>query len=294
MIMRKKVSLICKDNNFKQTGLNAGWRNARMTAIQFMETLMVAGLALSPLLALPGFKLDFVVLDWLHIVDLGLGADLLGNLFYEVTHSACVLFPANSKEYRLDQLWEKMQKWYKAVKPASRLDNLTFEMFTGKNGKPKLRAKGGECRYLIPFGALLAGEIASAQSTPHNHAVARLFYCLVELQKWVSGDYKPYDSDAASLFCRQVCILYSALHVEATNKGKPNLWDMKPKVHLFQELIEYQSVVMGNPRHFWCYRDESWCGYWAKASKRRGGANTVAMTAERFLDRYRALEQDDD
>lgn len=263
-----------------------------MTAVDFIQTLLVAGLAVSPLLGLPGFSLDLVVLDWLHVVDLGIGADLLGNLFYEVVHFRCAIFAANSKEFRLDLLWQKLQDWYKEVKPASRLDNLTFDMICGKN-KPKLRAKGGECRYLLPFGALLASEIASEESTPHNHTVARLFQSLVELQRWVSGDHKPYNSDMASLLCRQVCVLYNALHIEAIAQGKPNLWDLKPKVHLLQELIEYQSVVLGNPRHFWCYRDESWCGFWAKASKRRGGANTVAMTPQRFLDRYRALENNE-
>ena len=191
----------------------------------------------------------------------------------------------------MDKLWEKLQGWYKVTKPASRLDNLTFEMFKSKN-KPKLKAKGGECRYLLPFGALLACELAEVDGTSHNHTVARMFCSLVELQRWVSGDLHPYNSARASLLCRQVCTLYSALHTEATAKGKPNLWDLKPKAHLLQELIEYQSVYLGNPRHFWCYRDESWCGFWARASKRRGGANPVSMTPERFLNRYRALEED--
>ena len=283
----------CKENNYKQTGLGAGWRNTRMTAVEFIQSLLVAGVAVSPLLGLPGFSLDLVVLDWLHVVDLGIGADVLGNLFHEVTHFPFALFPATSKEFRLDMLWQKLQAWYKEVKPAARLDNLTFEMFATKNGKPKLRAKGGECRYLLPFGALLAAEVANKHSTSHNHTVARMFHSLVELQRWVSGDHKPYNGETTSLLCRQCCVLYSALHSEATAKGKPNLWDLKPKVHLLQELIEYQSVELGNPRFFWCYRDESWCVFWAKASKRRGGANTVSMTPERFLNRYRALLEDD-
>ena len=69
-----------------------------MTAVEFIQSLLVAGVAVSPLLGLPGFSLDLVALGWLRVVDLGTGADVLGNLFHEVTHFPCELFPANSKE----------------------------------------------------------------------------------------------------------------------------------------------------------------------------------------------------
>ncbi|CAE7342175.1 bchH [Symbiodinium sp. CCMP2592] len=36
------------------------------------------------------------------------------------------------------------------------------------------------------------------------------------------------------------------------------LWHFKPKIHLLQEMAEDQSEDHGNPREFWCYRDESW------------------------------------
>lgn len=162
-------------------------------------------------------------------------------------------------------------------------------MFCGGQ-KPKLKAKGAECRYLIPFGAELANDLASKDGSAHNYTVAALFTKLVSLQRLISGNVKPFSSAQASLLCRQVCVLYTALHQEMVAKGKPLLWDLKPKVHLFQELVEYQAVALGNPRDFWCYRDESWCGFWARASKRRGGANSASMTPLRFLNRFRALE----
>ena len=100
----------------------------------------------------------------------------------------------------------------------------------------------------------------------------------------------PYSAEEASKCSRRFCLLYKALETEASLAGKINLWNMKPKVHLLQELVEYQSFQHGAPRHFWCYRDESWCGWWAKASLRRGGANNAATAATRFLQRFRILD----
>ena len=47
-----------------------------------------------------------------------------------------------------------------------------------------------------------------------------------------------------------MCVLYDALHEEMVAKGKPLLWDLKPKVHLLQELVEFQATELGNPRNF--------------------------------------------
>ena len=276
--------------SFKNTGLQAEWRANRLTERQFLNSLVAAGITINPLLSLPCFTLRCVVLDWLHVVDLGVAADLLGNLFFEVVSTANGLCPGRSKDYRLDLLWAKLQAWYKESKPPSRLDNLTHEMIKKEHGKPKLRAKGAECRYLLPFGAELACEVTNHNPSQHNVTVAALFCKLLLLQRYISGELVPFSSEKACELCRLVCVLYNALHEEMVAKIKPLLWDLKPKVHLLQELVEFQAKELGNPRHFWCYRDESWCGFWAKASKRRGGANSSDMTAERFLNRYRALD----
>ena len=112
---------LCQENCYKNTGLGAKWRENRLTSMQFLEKLLQAGFVLSPLLGLPGFSLKCVVLDWLHVVDLGVSADLIGNLFHEITAAACPLFPdARNKQDRLDALWAKLRAWYAECKPASR------------------------------------------------------------------------------------------------------------------------------------------------------------------------------
>ncbi|CAE7536543.1 unnamed protein product [Symbiodinium sp. KB8] len=241
--------------------------------------------------SLPGFSLSHVLLDWLHVVDLGVSADALGNLFWLcLTYRAGnPLMRGNSKGERLKQLWLQLKDWYKVHKPPSVLDNLTEEMVKrdGASKKPKLKAKGAECRYLLPFGYELAKQFS--ESNPGDRylaTIAAAFEQLFLLQTMVSCSSEPWDSAKASAHCRQFCTLYHAVQQQSTWP----LWHMKPKFHLFQEMVEYQSVVYGNPRTFWAYRDESWCGYWAKASKRRGGANAASTTAVSFLKRFLAMD----
>jgi len=157
-----------------------------------------------------------------------------------------------------------------------------------KGSKPKLRAKGAECRYLYHFAMELSATFANRDV--HWGTIHELFKQLYELQTLISK--VPYAAAAASDACRIFCVLYTTLGQEALGNNKPLLWQAKPKLHLLQEMVEYMSPEHGSPRHFWCYRDESWCGFWARASKRKGGANTVDTTAERFLMRYMAFSED--
>jgi len=273
------------DTPFTDCSASAAWRQRRYQPFEFLTDLVARGIELCTLLTIPGFTLGCVVLDWLHVVDLGVGADVLGAFFWELITTPD-LMPGNNKEQRLRSLWSTLLAWYRVNKPASVLDNLTEEMIKAGAKKPKLRCKGAECRYLIPFAAEHSAKFA--QKGPHNKTVAELFKQLFMLQQLVGGSVR-FSAEAASTCCRKFCVLYSALAAEATAGGK-ELWQMKPKVHLLQELIEYQSWEHGCPRHFWCYRDESWCGFWARCSKRRGGANHASTTAERLLSRYRALD----
>ena len=277
------------DAPFTDCGLSCLWRQMRITCHEFLAMLRAQGFDLNPLLSLPAFTTARVVLDWLHIVDLGIGADILGCFFGELITTAGVLV-GNTKAERLSDLWQRLKEYYRREKPPCKLDNLTETMIKkeGAGSKPKLRAKGAECRYLIHFGVVHSKVFAGV--SPHFCAVAELFSLLYEVQKIVS--VQPYDASSASALCRKMCILYTTLGQEAASNNKPLLWQAKPKLHLFQEMIEFLAPDHGSPRWFWCYRDESWCGFWARSSRRRGGANTVDTTAERFLNRYRALEQD--
>lgn len=284
----ESICWLCKANhsdlNYKQCGKDAPWRNCRYAAGEFVVQLRSQNIQVSSLLSLPGFSISCIVLDWLHVVDLGLGADVLGCLFWEVIDKS--LLPGSTKAERLKSLWNMLQLWYKEHKPASKLTYLTAEMIRAGGKKPKLKCKGAECRYLIPFGKHLAGMFKDLNT--HQRTVYTLFARLNHLQELVAGSL-PFDAKSASEACRQFCVMYNALEMEAIGSGQDFLWTFKPKGHLLQELVEYQAWEHGCPSFFLTYRDESWCGHWARHSRRRGGANTPSITAQRLLQRFRAL-----
>ena len=58
---------------YTSTSLAAPWRQERLSDFDFLQSLRGQQIQVSPLLQLPGFRLSYVVLDWLHIVDLGVG-----------------------------------------------------------------------------------------------------------------------------------------------------------------------------------------------------------------------------
>jgi hypothetical protein len=78
---------------------------------------------------------------------------------------------------------------------------------------------------------------------------------MLDVMSYMSGDL-PYDYAKISGHSLKACTLYAALEAEANALGRISCWQMKPKVHLFQELIEYASAFTGNSRAFWCYVDE--------------------------------------
>ena len=256
--------------------------------MQFLTELRAAGGTLSPLLSLPGFVLSCAFLDWLHIVDLGVAADVIGNLSWLLITST-IYFTGSSKEQRLVQLWQRIREFYQQFRPPSVLDSLTLEMIRrdGATKKPKLKAKGGECRYLVPFAFEITRELSGRY--PEDGAmrtVAGLFALLFQLQKCISAVNEVFDHEKEGEECRRFCVLYETLQ----SQSPLPFWQMKPKVHLMQEMLEYQTEQHGNPRDYWTYRDESWCGYWAKAAKRRGGQNTSATNARNFLLRFLASD----
>ena len=100
-----------------------------------------------------------------------------------------------------------------------------------------------------------------------------------------------WDYSHACEACQQLCDLYMALADEAVACGRDKCWQLKPKIHLMIEMIQYLSLELGVHSENWFYRDESFVGFWAKASHRRGGANNPATTVERFLQRWRAMDE---
>lgn len=269
--------------DYRNVGLQAAWRQTRLGTTGFLATLHAQGIAPSPLFGAPGLLMEHVVLDWLHIVDLGISQDLMGNFFHKLVLDGGL--PGSNKKQRLQVLWTKLREFYKENKSPSRLGELTLEMFERARKAPKLRSKGGESRHLVPFCAALSKELS--HKNDEWKCMSNLFHYLLECAKHAAA--VPFVPEDLSRDSRKVCLLWKSLRDKAEASGDTTSWTMKPKVHLFQELCEYKASLFGSPELFWTYMDESFCGFLALAAKRRGGRVAAAVVPDRLLSRYRAM-----
>ena len=260
------------------------WKQHRYKPGEFETAMRILG-RISTLFKAPGLSLKHFMVDWLHAVDLGVGQSIVGNVLWECLD---ILFPNLSKKDQVKALYLKLKAWYKTAKPPSQLDGLTVEMLTLPGKGPKLRSKAGECRYLIPFAALIARECDDG--TVRRKTIRNLTEQFLQVAVIISAE--PYDAAAAAAACTAVVALYVSLEDCAIATGDYNSWRVKPKLHMFEELIQFISFDVGSARRFWTYQDESWGGWLSNCAARRGGPKFAATVALGLLQRYRAVASD--
>lgn len=141
----------------REVDLNAPWRQDRLDHWACLRRMRQAGLTLSPLFASPCLKTTCFLLDWMHIVDLGVAADVSGNLL-----KMCMgKYPARSESERCRLMLLEVQQYYRTHQVESRFDNITPRMIYLPGKPPKLKGKAAEVRYLVPFVADLADRMLS-------------------------------------------------------------------------------------------------------------------------------------
>ena len=102
----------------------------------------------SPIFSAPCVRSYTMVLDWLHIADLGVTSDFAGNLFAMTVRR----YLGHTQEERCKQLYADLVVYYQREGTTSRLDMLTPTMIQASaSAPPKLRAKAAEARLLVPF-----------------------------------------------------------------------------------------------------------------------------------------------
>ena len=98
-----------------------------------------------------------------------------------------------------------------------------------------------------------------------------------------------YDMEQGATHARQCCLLYRQLRDEALNSGHEWSWRIKPKMHLWLEMAEFQGRESGNPRRFSAYQDEDFVGFIASIARSRGGRREIATLASNVIKRLLRL-----
>jgi hypothetical protein len=258
------------------------------------------GVTSSPLTSVPFFSSDVFQLDWLHVMDIGVTCDFLGNCFCMVLRR----YPEPSQKERVQAMFRRIVAYYNLERNVpGRLETLTINMIQKTAGSPpKLRARGAEARGLVKFARQEAAEWlrddvpdeAAAKAAAVLLEVSRLCERLhrppfeeVSRQPYARAGQEMYGNLSAASFnhvalatsCRKFASLWAALE----SSGDGIAWRMKPKVHQMQELCEFCSH---NPSANWTYRDEDFGGSMANLVRIRGGKATPKRVGSNALTKF--------
>ena len=154
----ERMCWLCRASNvdpmraWSDFSLGAGWRATRWTHESYLAFLRGAGLAIPPLLLLAiGFRLECVLVDTMHAVDLGICASIIGNILWILAVRRRV-FGGRTMKAAVQRLHDDLQAWYKREKVSSRLKGkLTVARLRGDDGFPKLKAKAAATRHMLPY-----------------------------------------------------------------------------------------------------------------------------------------------
>ena len=242
----------------------------------------------SCLFSCPGFGIEKVCIGALHCLDAGVTADIIGNILWEAV--LWLGLPGRTQKLRVIPLWRMMQQFYKDNSVKGGLQGLTILMIKQQGKSPKIRCKAAQARHLIGFASLVAQQLHDRWQSDHTRLVLQVATCLEQLQLVMD---KAWDPEVARALSVQVATGFVKLNQEALGElklgAKLQRWRVKPKLHMMQELLEYQAFSLGNPRGFWEYLDEDFVGIISTLALKKGGANTHLACSNNVISRYRAL-----
>ena len=231
---------------------------------------MRKGCMINPIFAVSGITLEIFRIDWLHAVDLGVGADFLGNLLWMIAEK----MPAPNQDSRVKLLQTEVNKYYAAHGIKDQIKKFTKNTIRpDAKDPPKLHCSAAQCRALVYFGHTAAQRFLS-DAVPAEAAAKLAAY---HLNVCYSTLKKP-NNEALFSSSQAFVLQYAALM--AISDGIA--WRIKPKAHLFLELCAEGS----QPELCWTYRDEDYGGSIAKVCKMRGAWKKVSCFATHALDLF--------
>lgn len=276
----ERMCWLCRASNVNANLLwtdfntNAAWRASVWSHDAYVADVLSRGEDLPNLFSIRGLRLECIVVDVLHCVDLGVASLVIGNVLNEVLPK---LGP--NREQQISALNARLASWYKANAITSQIrGKLTWDKIRVTGKPPEFKAKAAATRHLAPFAATLAHEFDTGSE--HDRRRRVVAESLVSFYTIVQNEARRVSDDALRRLpacCQALCINYAHLSFEAAQANAP-AWQLKPKLHLFQHLCHYQVQQFGNPRFYWTYADEDLIGQMVEVAK-TCHPSTLAKTA---------------
>ena len=206
-----------------------------------------------PIFKAPGVSIHSLCLDVLHVLDLGVTAHVIGNVFL-----AYVLRGARAAQFRT--LWSFIQEHQRQSEHGKPLSTFALSNFTNPKAisttYPCLQhLKAAQVRCLVPVALRLAlAEFRDDEDIQQVTKNLNLFYTFL-----YESNIVPTAAQANSGFksLNRMLQSYQRLAARAVEEGKC-MWSMVPKHHYSAELCKQGRYL--NPRFCWTYGSEDYVG----------------------------------
>ena len=251
-----------------------------LSQAEFLKMLLTTNMFVSFIWKIPGFRLDFIRPDWMHVVDLGIAPTCVGSVLW-----CCFKHLGGTIKN-----WKKAcSMLYSLLKFAAEIlgvdlpiQFLTIGMFRAQLSKKcSAKLKAAECRYIVPI-LLTMFDMHFKNEGEHEmqifHCLDALNDCYVELNRWVDGE----SGGKLAAHGRKHVLLFGELCKESTDYG---YWQLQPKHHIFIHLVENSKT---NPKKEWNYMDEDAIGHGARQARWQDvpNFNTAWIRRRRLLFRF--------
>ena len=134
---------------------------------------------MASILGAPAASTSTISVDWMHCVELGVGQDMVANVFWELLHKDGPVMQGANFAARLERLSASLRAYNARAKPKNPISVLTKKMLKQTGQSPKLKSKAAECRGIQGFALELAMELVRLDPSEHNILVLQCVDALV-------------------------------------------------------------------------------------------------------------------
>ena len=263
-----RASNVNQDRAWYDCSPGAGWRSTVWTHSTYLSHLLVGRLPIpsffNPVRGIIGLRLENVMVDILHTLDLGISAHIVGSVMFVF---ACIrkAFGGNRHVEGATRIAAHLKEWYKRTNCHSRIKGkLTLQRLKADKAWAKLKAHGAATRALAPYALALLrefGDVDCPRWGYHDRLATAVCQLLKRFYDIVSSEGSFLNDrikDELQTLSSQFVVLYCKLARWSLDR-KLKIYKMAPKLHLFEHMIS-QTVQFGNPAYWWTYADEDLVG----------------------------------
>jgi hypothetical protein len=227
-----------------------------------------------PLFSIPGFSIESLSLDMMHIMDLGVTQYLVGTVFRKVVTSnfarSRALRANRRKHDNMLHLRRRMKAFYKSQpgKKSTYINKISFAQL-GTDKRPRLKAKAAETRHLVPLAQQLATE-------NHRFLGAKAPYLKAACDE-LANFYKLVQSSAERTMSADTIEMVQLAMTRFLTYWRGAGGHFVVKHHMSWHLVE-RMCEHGNPRFYWTYPDENENRIMSTVAKTLHGGDTFYLT----------------